>query len=174
LDYKIMSGVFAAFVFTATIFEFPLPFGSSEHPVGTPLVSIFMGPLVTAFLSVVVLLMELLFREGTILTLGANVFSLGIVGGLVGWVTFYILRKFKAGFFIAGFAAGFLGDLCVYFTTSVQLTLGQLQGKSFWYYFSWFVGGQIPLAIIEGLFTGLVLMFIFARRPEMLNEYDVH
>ena len=173
LDYKILSGVFVAFVFMITIFEIPMPFGSTEHPTGTPLMSIFMGPLITPFLSTVVLLLELLFREGAILTLGANVFSLGIVGGLVGWSVFKLLRMMKCGLFIAGFFAGFLGDLCVYLTTATELALGQLQGQSFWFYFLAFVPGQVPLAIVEGIFTGLVLRFIYNRRPEMLKEFNV-
>lgn len=173
LDFKILSGVFAAFVFIVTIFEIPMPFGSTEHPTGTPFMAIFMGPLITPFLSTVVLLLELLFREGAIITLGANVFSLGIVGGIVGWGTFKLLRSLKCGLFAAGFAAGFLGDLCVYLTTATELALGQLQGQSFWFYFLAFVPGQIPLAIIEGLFTGFVLKFINKRRPEMLKEFNV-
>ncbi|MDF2523432.1 MAG: cobalamin [Clostridiales bacterium] len=173
LDYKILSGVFAAFVFMVTIFEIPMPFGSTEHPTGTPLMSIFMGPLITPFLSAVVLLLELLFREGAILTLGANVFSLGIVGGIVGWGTYKILRKMKCNLFIAGFWSGFLGDLFVYLITATQLALGQVQGQSFWFYFLAFVPGQIPLAILEGIFTGLVLRFISKRRPEMLKEFNV-
>jgi len=173
LDYKILSGVFTAFVFMVTIFEFPLPFGSCEHPTGTPLMSIFMGPVITPFLSTVVLLLELLFKEGSIITLGANVFSLGIVGGFVGWGVFKLLHKLKAGLFIAGFAAGFLGDIFVYLTTATQLALGQMQGKSFLFYLMAFIPGQVPLAIIEGLFTGLVLQFIYGRRREMLEEFRV-
>ncbi|MCX8131180.1 MAG: energy-coupling factor ABC transporter permease [Clostridia bacterium] len=173
LDYKILCGIFTAFVFTVTIFEIPMPFGSTEHPAGTPLVSIFMGPLITPFISTIVLLLELLFREGAIITLGANVFSLGIVGGTVGWAVFKLSRKFGAGLLFAGFAAGFLGDICVYAATAAQLALGQLQSKSFWFYFLAFVPGQIPLAVVEGIFTGLVLRFIYIRRPEMLREFKV-
>src|SRR5690242_1351845 len=81
LDFKIMSGVFVAFVFIVTIFEIPVPFmGTTEHPTGTPLMAIFMGPLLTPVLSTIVLLLELLFKDGGITTLGANVFSLGIIG----------------------------------------------------------------------------------------------
>jgi cobalt/nickel transport system permease protein len=173
LDYKILCGAFAAFVFLVTIFEIPMPFGSTEHPTGTPLMAIFVGPLITPFLSLIVLMLELLFREGAITTIGANVFSLGIVGGFIGWGVFKLLRRLKCSFFVAGFIAGFLGDLCVYFTTASQLALGQLQGKSFVFYFMAFVPGQIPLAIIEGIFTGLVLRFIYVRRPEMLKEQKV-
>lgn len=173
LDFKILSGVFTAFVFISTIFEIPMPFGSSEHPTGTPLMSIFMGPAVTAFLSVVVLLLELLFKEGGITTLGANVFSLGIIGGLVGWGVFRLSRKMKLGIFLAAFLAGFLGDLSVYLTTATQLAIGNMEGKSFYFYFLAFLPGQVPLAILEGVFTGLVLNFIYKRRPDTLADFKI-
>lgn len=173
LDNRILCGVFAAFAFVVTIFEIPMPFGSTEHPTGTPLMAVFTGPLITSLLAAIVLLLELFFREGGITTFGANVFSLGIVGGTAGWGVFYLLRRFKLGLFAAGFAAGFLGDLCVYLTTAVELSLGHYQGKSFLFYFIAFVPGQVPLAILEGIFTGLVLQFLFKRRPEMLREFKV-
>jgi cobalt/nickel transport system permease protein len=174
LDYKIMCGVFVAFVFIVTVFEIPVPFmGTTEHPTGTPLMAIFIGPWMTPLLSAIVLTLELMFRDGGITTLGANVFSLGIVGGFAGWGIFFLLRKLKIGMFIAGFIAGFIGDLSVYLTTALQLSIAHYEGKSFLIYFMTFVPVQVPLAIIEGLFTGLVLQFIFKRRPEMLKEYRV-
>ncbi|MFZ5989656.1 MAG: energy-coupling factor ABC transporter permease [Bacillota bacterium] len=172
-QYKIVSGIFTAFVFMSTVFEFPMPFGSSEHPTGTPLVSIFMGPLVTAFLSSVVLVLELFLREGGLTTLGANVLSLGIAGGFAGWGVFYGLRKFKLGLFICAFLAGFIGDICVYAVTAAQLAAGGMDSKSFMYYFLAFVPGQVPLAVIEGLFTGFVIKFIYERRNEFLKEFGV-
>lgn len=174
LDYKIICGVFVAFVFIVTVFEIPVPFmGTTEHPTGTPLMAIFIGPWMTPLLSVIVLTLELMFRDGGITTLGANVFSLGIVGGFAGWGIFYLLRKLKAGIFIAGFFAGLLGDLSVYLSTATQLSLAHYQGKSFLIYFMTFVPVQVPLAIIEGLFTGFVLQFIYKRRPEMLREFNI-
>ena len=84
-----------------------------------------------------------------------------------------MLKKFKMGIFIAGFFAGFIGDLSVYLTTATQLSIAHYQGKSFLIYFMAFVPVQVPLAIIEGLFTGFVLQFIYKRRPEMLKEYKI-
>jgi cobalt/nickel transport system permease protein len=173
LDYEIMSGVFTAFVFMVTVFEIPMPFGSTEHPTGTPLMSIFMGPLITPFLSAVVLLLELLLRDGGLTTLGANVFSLGIIGGITGWGVFFTLRRFKAGLFLAGFAAGLLGDLSVYLATAIELSLANIGKHAFWFYFYAYLPGQVPLAVIEGIFTGIVLQFIYKRRAEMLKEFGV-
>jgi cobalt/nickel transport system permease protein len=170
-DFKILCGAFAAFIFVTTIFEIPMPFGSSEHPTGTPLAAAFMGPAVTVFLSLIVLLLELVFREGGITTLGANIFSLGIAGGIVGWGLFHILRKCKAGMFAAGFICGFLGDLTVYLVTVAQLTLGGREGKSFVYYLVLYLPGQVPLALVEGIFTGLVLHFIDRKRPDIARRF---
>lgn len=172
-DFKILSGIFVAFVFLVTIIEIPTGFGSTEHPTGTPLMSIFMGPPVTAFLSVIVLLLELFFREGGITTLGANVLSLGVIGGLAGWSIFYILRKMKLNLLWAGFFAGFLGDLLVYVTTATELGIAKYQGNSFLFFLKAFVAFQIPIAIVEGIFTALVLNFMLKRRPEILKRFKI-
>lgn len=170
-EFGILCGAFAAFIFISTIFEIPMPFGSSEHPTGTPLVSAFAGPAVTAFLSLIVLLLELVFREGGITTLGANVFSLGLAGGVVGWSMFRLFRKLGAGMFVAGFACGLLGDLAVYLVTACQLALGGGGGKSFLYYLVLYLPGQVPLALAEGIFTGLVVYYIARKRPDIAGRF---
>lgn len=171
--FKFMSGAFAAFVFITTVFEIPMPFGSTEHPTGTPVMAIFMGPLVTAFLSLIVLVLELLFKEGGITTLGANVLSLGIIGGFAGWGIFHLFRRLKLGIVAPAFLAGFFGDLLVYCVTASQLALGNMNGKSIYYYFFAFVPVQVPLALIEGVFTALVVKFAYDRRREFLEDYKV-
>ncbi|MCX7746394.1 MAG: energy-coupling factor ABC transporter permease [Clostridia bacterium] len=172
-EYKIICGAFGAFIFTATFFEIPMPFGSSEHPTGTPLVSIFLGPFVTCLISLAVLILELLFREGGFLTLGANVFSLGIVGAFTGFGVFHFAKKVKIGLAPAAFLAGFLGDLSVYVSTAFQLGLGNQAKHSVLYYLLSFMPGQLPLAVVEGIFTALVLGFIYKRRPALLEKYKV-
>ncbi|MCX7711624.1 MAG: energy-coupling factor ABC transporter permease [Clostridia bacterium] len=172
-DYKIISGVFTAFVFISTVFEIPMPFGSSEHPTGTPLMAIFLGPLITPFLSLMVLLLELFLREGAVTTLGANVFSLGVVGGTVGWLLYNTSRKMGLNIFLAGLIAGMLGDLSVYLATAGQLALGNMEGRSFYYYFLFYLPGQIPLAVVEGIFTGIALNFLKKRRPGTLEKFNI-
>lgn len=178
LEMRIMTGVFAAFIFVSTVFEIPMPFGSTEHITGTPLVAIFAGPFVTVLASAAALLIELAFREGGLTTLGANILSLGFVGGLSGWGIFRLLRRTGAGLFLSGFAAGFAGDLLVYTATALQLAAGGLQGapdgkNAFVWYLLMFVPGQVPLAIIEGIVTGLILRFVALRRSEMLERFGV-
>lgn len=172
-DFKIMSGVFTAIVFLLTVFEIPNPIGSSEHPTGTPLMALFMGPFVTVFLSAVVMALELLLREGGITTLGANVLSLGVVGGLVGVGVFFLAKKARLSLFWCGFITGVIGDLAVYLMTSSQLSIANGNLKSLVIYFISFLPAQLPIAIIEGIFTGIVLQFIYKRRPEILERFGI-
>ncbi len=64
-----------------------------------------------------------LLAHGGITTLGANVFSMGIVGPFVAYITWIICKKTRVPTPAGVFLAVALSDLFTYLTTSVQLAL---------------------------------------------------
>jgi cobalt/nickel transport system permease protein len=74
--------------------------------------------------------------------------------------------------FFAAFAAGLFGDWATYATTAFELAWGLAAGGSLWTMFATiliaFAPTQIPLGILEGLFTGGVVSLIYQQRPELL------
>jgi len=115
-----------------------------------------------AFLGTVVLLFQaLLLAHGGLTTLGANAFSMAIVGPWVGYAAWRGLRLLNAPVAVGIFAAMFCADLATYCTTSVQLAVAFPDATSgilgsLVKFLSVFAITQIPLAVIEGLLGVLV------------------
>jgi len=177
--FKQLTGVFTAAIFIISLLPIPVPItGTCSHPAGTPLASIFMGPAVTCFMSTIALLIQaLFFAHGGLTTLGANVLTLGVFGGLTGWLLFKGCRKMGMGILMAGMLAGLIGDLFVYMGTSIQLALAIHGDASLWKVFLTILGSflptQGPLAVIEGLFTGLALNYMAKVRPDLLYNFNI-
>lgn len=176
---KQLTGVMTAGIFLVSLLPIPVPItGTSSHPGGTPLGAILLGPWIDALVSMVALLFQaLFFAHGGITTLGANTLTMGVFGGLVGWLIFKGLRIFKTSLFWSGLAAGLIGDISIYVGTSVQLALA-IHGNHplsevFWAIFGAFLPTQAPLAVLEGLFTGIALKYIADHRPDILIQLQV-
>lgn len=159
-----------AFAFFLSALKLPSVSGSCSHPTGVGLGAILFGPFVMAVIGLIVLLFQaLLLAHGGISTLGANTFSMAVVGPLVSFGSFllvkWILKKTcknpEGKTAIAVFVSAFLGDICTYLVTAVQLGLGHpAEGGGFWFSFGKFLGvfapTQLPLAVMEGILTVVV------------------
>jgi cobalt/nickel transport system permease protein len=144
-----------------------------SHPCGTPLAAILVGPFVSTVLAALSLLIQaLLLAHGGFTTWGANIFSMGVMGSFVGFGSFVLFRRLHAPLFFAAFAAGLFGDWATYATTAFELASGLGTDSSPWTMFATiliaFAPTQIPLGILEGLFTGGVVSLIYQQRPELL------
>jgi cobalt/nickel transport system permease protein len=160
-ELKLLLALSGAFTFVLSALKIPSVNGSSSHPTGTGLGTILFGPLVMSVMGGLVLLFQaVLLAHGGLTTLGANAFSMAIVGPMVAYVVYNAIAK-TGHQKIAVFMASMLEDLCTYLVTAVQLALAfpAAQG-GFMAAFIKFVGvfaiTQIPLAISEGLLTLLV------------------
>ena len=100
------------FMFVLSSLKLPSVTGSCSHPCGNGLGAALFGPAVTAVLATIVLLFQaILLAHGGLTTLGANIFSMGIVGPLAAWLIYKGLTKANVSSTIAIFFAAFLGDL---------------------------------------------------------------
>ncbi len=79
-------GILAAFVFAAQMLNFPVAGGTSGHFLGAALVAILLGPWASVLILALVLVAQcFIFQDGGILALGANIFNMGIIGGLASY-----------------------------------------------------------------------------------------
>jgi cobalt/nickel transport system permease protein len=77
-------GVTAAFVFAAQMLNFPVAGGTSGHFLGAAFAAVLLGPwLASLVLAVVLMAQAFVFADGGITALGANVFNMGVLGGMV-------------------------------------------------------------------------------------------
>ena len=81
-------GVTAAFVFAVQMLNFPIFGGTSGHLLGAALAATLLGPWLACLVMAVVLgTQALLFADGGITALGANILNMGVLGALcAGWL----------------------------------------------------------------------------------------
>ena len=89
-----MLGIAASLSFLLMMFNVPIPGGTTAHAVGGVLLSILIGPYAASLaLSVALFLQALLFGDGGILALGANIFNMAIAMPFVGYAVYHFFRK---------------------------------------------------------------------------------
>jgi cobalt/nickel transport system permease protein len=160
-ETRLLLGLAGAFTFVLSALKIPSVTGSSSHPTGTGLGTILFGPLVMSVLGTIVLLFQaLLLAHGGLTTLGANAFSMAVVGPLVAWGIWKGLQD-RAPVWLAVFLAAALANLSTYVVTSAQLALAYPDTTggfmaSFVKFGTIFAVTQIPLSISEGILTVLI------------------
>ena len=165
-----------ACVFVISSLKIPSVTGSCSHMTGTGLGAILFGVPVTTILGVIVLLFQaLLLAHGGLTTLGANTFSMAIAGPLLTWGLYQIGKKLRVPRLPLIFLASMLGDLFTYCVTSLQLALAYPSaqggvGASMTEFLLVFAPTQLPLAVIEGLLTMLVIMGLETYAKTELHE----
>lgn len=178
-QHKMILGVGGAFSFVLSALKLPSVTGSSSHATGIGLGAILFGPGVMSVIGCIVLLFQaLLLAHGGLTTLGANTFSMAVVGSVVAYSTYELGKKFNINYSIAVFLAAFLGDILTYITTSLQLALAfpaEVGGvaASLVKFLSVFAITQIPLAISEGILTVVIFNLLTLYSKKELNELAV-
>ena len=174
-EQRMLLGVAAAFTFVLSALKIPSVTGSCSHPTGTGLGAILFGPAAMAPIGLVVLLFQaLLLAHGGLTTLGANTFSMAIVGPFAAFALFRLAQKLKLSFSVSVFIAASMADLLTYVTTSLQLAWAfpdPVSGfaGSFAKFAAIFAITQIPLAISEGLLTVVIMNAVKRFNPQELK-----
>ncbi|HEY8908683.1 MAG TPA: energy-coupling factor ABC transporter permease [Desulfosporosinus sp.] len=176
---KMMLGMAGAFAFVLSALKIPSVTGSSSHPTGVGLGTILFGPTAMSVLGMIVLIFQaLLLAHGGITTLGANTFSMGIVGPLVSYGIYKGSKKLGAPLWLSVFLSATIGDLMTYVTTSFQLGLAFPAATggvmaSVLKFMSIFAFTQVPLAISEGILTVMVINVLSAYSQKELRFLGV-
>lgn len=170
-------GVMGAFVFAAQMINFSIPgTGSSGHLCGSMMLSAILGP-EAGFLTMIGVLMVqcLLFADGGLLALGANIWNMAFygcfIGGMVIWK--YIMRNGMSRRKIM--AASILGCIMILQLGAFSVTLETLASGITELPFGIFLAAMQPIhlaiGLVEGLITAAVLIFLYEVRPELLWNY---
>lgn len=169
-----LMGVTAAFIFAAQMMNFTVAGGTSGHLLGGALAAILLGPWAGMLVLTSVLVVQaLLFQDGGLVALGANVLNMAVIGVLVGWVVYTGLKRLLGdgpwATWVSGFAAAWLSVVIASLAAAVELAVS---GTSPW-------GVALPamglvhmlIGIGEGLITVAVLAFLRVARPDLLTLY---
>jgi len=167
-----LMGIMAAFIFAAQMLNFPVVGGTSGHIIGAALAAILLGPWAAALIMSSVLIAQcLIFQDGGLLALGANIFNMGLIAGFGGYYVYrlvtVIMGSSRRGQLVGGFAAGwssvFLAsifcaiELAVSGTSPLQVALPTMAGI------------HAIIGVGEGLITSAVLSLVLATRVDLLQ-----
>jgi len=165
-----LMGVTAAFIFAAQMLNFPIAGGTSGHFLGGVLAAILLGPARGLLVMTTILIVQaLVFQDGGLLALGANIFNLGLIGAVGGYYLYLLLRRLIGErhritpAFIAGWASVVLAasacalELAISGTVPLLVALPAMAGV------------HALIGIGEGLITAMAISFIAQVRPDLLR-----
>lgn len=153
-----------AFIFVLSSLKIPSVTGSCSHMTGTGLGAILFGASSVSILGIIVLIFQaVLLAHGGLTTLGANTFSMAIAGPLLSYGIYKLCQKLKFNKHVGVFLAASIGDLFTYCVTSFQLALAYPSpnggvAASAVKFLSVFAPTQVPLAIIEGILSVVIII----------------
>lgn len=168
-----LMGVMAAFIFATQMMNFPVAGGTSGHLLGGVLAAILLGPWAAIIvMAAVVGLQALLFQDGGLVVLGANIFNMGILTVAVGYGTFRLLapiaRTGSAGFIAAAFIAAALSVEVSAIATALQLAISGTSPLSV--ALPAMAGVHLLIGLGEGAITAAALSFIRATSPGLISS----
>lgn len=165
-----LMGVMAAFIFAAQMINFPVLGGTSGHLLGGALAAIVLGPWAAMLvMTAVVAVQGLLFQDGGLLVMGANILNMGLVTAVIGYGLYRSVanQSKNVKLSVAG-AAAWLSVMAGALLTSFQLWLSgtsQLQVV-----IPAMLGVHALIGVGEALITVSALAFILRTRPDLLGE----
>lgn len=164
-----LMGVMAAFIFAAQMINFPVAGGTSGHLLGGALAAITLGPWAAMLvMASVVGVQALLFQDGGLLAMGANIFNMGLLTALLGFGLYRGVagRDRTLRLVMAGLAA-WLSVMAGALATSLQLWLSGT--SSLTVVVPAMLGVHALIGLGEALITVAALAFIWRTRPDLLE-----
>lgn len=167
-----LMGVTAAFIFAAQMINFPVLGGTSGHLLGAVLAAVLLGPWAgTLVMASVIAVQSLLFQDGGLLAMGANIVNMGLIGTIGGYAIYRAVARVLEGeersrlpaAAIAAWCAVMLGaavtsvELAVSGTTTLAVVLSAM------------LGTHALIGVGEALITVGALALIGSARPDLLR-----
>ena len=167
-----LMGILAAFIFAAQMLNFPVVGGTSGHLIGAALAAILLGPWASVLImSCVLIAQSLIFQDGGLLALGANIFNMGIVASFSGYYLYRLLTSFlgdsRKGKLISGFVGAWGSVLLASTVCAIELAVSG--ASPIGVALPAMVGIHALIGIGEGLITSAVLSLVLATRADLLE-----
>ncbi|MCA1954503.1 MAG: energy-coupling factor ABC transporter permease [Anaerolinea sp.] len=167
-----LMGVLAAAIFAGQMLNFSVTGGTSGHLLGAALATILVGPYAAVLvMTIVVSTQALLFQDGGLLALGANLFNMAVVGVFVAYAVNRLVRRLlgetRLAIFISGFAAAWSSIFVASLACALELAFSGTSPANIAVPAMGGIHALIGLG--EGLITLGALAFIYAARRDLLK-----
>lgn len=168
-----MAGLVATFIFAVQMINFPILPGASGHLLGGALAAILVGPWVGALCVTIVLAVQaLLFADGGLTALGANVTNMALIGTAAGFAVAVLLRKFaakgKGGLAAVAFVSALINTLLAASGFIVEYAIGGQGGVEIGKVAVLMLGLHALIGIGEGLITAATVTSVASIRPDLV------
>lgn len=166
-------GVLAAAIFAGQMLNFSVGVGTSGHLMGAALAAILIGPWAAVLvMTSVVAVQALIFQDGGLLVMGANLFNMAVIGPFVAYMVYRFVQRLARGQSWGIFAGGALAawasietaalacglQLAISGTSPANLAIPAMAGI------------HALIGVGEGLITFGALTIVFAARPDLLKQ----
>lgn len=171
-----LMGVMAAFIFAAQMLNFPIFGGTSGHLIGASLAAILLGPWAAVLIMTSVLIIQcLIFQDGGLLALGANVLNMGIIASFTGYYFYRVITIIIGEDGKGRLIGGFIGAWSAVFlaSTACALELWASGTSPLWVALPAMAGWHAIIGIGEGLITAAVLSLVLATRRDLVELQKV-
>ncbi|MFC1976948.1 energy-coupling factor ABC transporter permease [Chloroflexota bacterium] len=167
-----LMGVLAAFIFAAQMLNFPIAGGTSGHFLGAALAAILLGSWASLLImSCVLIAQSLIFQDGGLLALGANIFNMGIVASFTGYYIYrlviLLLGNDRRGKLVGGFVGAWGSVFLAASACAIELALSGASPMRV--VLPAMAGLHALIGIGEGLITGATLSLVLAARADLLQ-----
>jgi len=163
-----LMGVTAAFIFAAQMLNFPILGGTSGHLLGGVLAAVLLGPYAgTIVISLVLIVQCLIFQDGGLTALGANIFNMAFLGAMGGYFIYRLFRK-KTGLIISVGLASWFSVVVASFACAIELAISGTSALSI--VIPAMVGIHMLIGIGEAIITCLVINFVLRVRPDLIYK----
>jgi cobalt/nickel transport system permease protein len=170
-------GICAAFIFAAQMINFPVGVGVSGHFLGAMLACILLGPAAGFWVMVLVLTVQcLVFADGGITALGANVMNMGLIGGIISYFIFLslvkILPKGKGSFLTSTFFMSWFSVVFASFICGLELWFSLGDVYTFKALMAALLGVHLVIGLGEAIITTAVLTYMLNARPDLVYAWS--
>jgi cobalt/nickel transport system permease protein len=167
-----LMGVLAACIFAGQMLNFSVTGGTSGHLMGAAIATILLGPWAAILvLTCVVGVQALIFQDGGLLVLGANIVNMGIIGVAVAYFAHRTLQKllgkWSGGLFVSGFVSGWLSIFVAALACALQLAISGASPANI--AIPAMAGIHTLIGFGEGLITAGALVFLKAARRDLVE-----
>src|SRR5512136_2767628 len=167
-----LMGVLAACIFAGQMLNFSVTGGTSGHLLGAAIATILLGPWAAILvLTCVVGIQALIFQDGGLLALGANIFNMGVIGVTVAYFVYRTVRRMAGdkpwGLVVGGLAAGWSSIFIASLACALQLALSGTSPANV--AVPAMAGIHALIGIGEGLITVGALAFLYATRRDLFQ-----
>ena len=177
-------GIMAAFIFAAQFVNFPVAPLVSGHLVGGVLVAVLLSPYAGVIVMTLVLIVQMIFGDGGVTTIGVNIFNMGVIGCFLGILLVIVLVKILKGKIddksnllissgIASFVVVVLAALWLGLEIALSSNITGLTPTTNVLLIEFMVFWHMIIGIGEALITVAVIAFVIKSKPELISTSEL-